>query len=126
MMFLGHVLPLVSNPGGAKCQRKSHQVISHQLDHRPLIPAFLPEAIDWRSNQASHCFISSVLLAIAISFGDLLTGNWYAVFPRIFDFEPLDHVSERWLKEACPGEYLNSDVEARKLARMRSHNAAKN
>ena len=46
---------------------------------------------------------------------DLLTGYWYTVFPRIFDFQYLDHVSERWLKEACPGEYLNSDVEARKL-----------
>ena len=57
---------------------------------------------------------------------DLATGNWYAVFPRIFDFEPLDHVSEPWLKEACPGEYLNSDVEARKLTRIRSHNAANN
>ena len=45
---------------------------------------------------------------------DLLTGNWYTVFPRIFDFEHLDHVSERWLKEACPGQYLNSDAEARK------------
>ena len=46
---------------------------------------------------------------------DLSTGNWYSVFPRIFDFQYLDHVSERWLKEACPGEYLNSDAEARKL-----------
>jgi hypothetical protein len=56
---------------------------------------------------------------------DLLTGNWYAVFPRIFDFERLDHVSERWLKEACPGEFLNSDAEARNLTRIRPPNTAK-
>jgi hypothetical protein len=44
----------------------------------------------------------------------------------MFDFEPLDHVSERWLKEACPGEYLNSDAEARKLTRVRPPNTANN
>lgn len=56
---------------------------------------------------------------------DLSTGNWHTVFPRIFDFEHLDHVSERWLKEACPGEYLSSDAEARKLTRIRPPNTAK-
>ena len=56
---------------------------------------------------------------------DLLTGNWYTVFPRMFDFEHHDDVSERWLKEACPGEYLNSDAEARKLACIRPPNTAK-
>jgi hypothetical protein len=38
----------------------------------------------------------------------------------MFDFERLDDVSERWLKERCPGEYLSSDTEARKLARSRT------
>jgi len=56
---------------------------------------------------------------------DLSIGTWYAVFPRIFDFERLDDVSERWLKEECPGECLNSDAEARKLARIRPPNTAK-
>jgi hypothetical protein len=44
----------------------------------------------------------------------------------MFDFEHHDDVSERWLKEACPGEYLNSDAEARKLACIRPPNTAKN
>jgi hypothetical protein len=56
---------------------------------------------------------------------DLMTGNRYAVFPRMFDFEHLDHVSERWLKEVCPSEYLNSDAETRKLTRIRPPNTAK-
>ena len=55
---------------------------------------------------------------------DLSTGSWFMVFPRIFDFERLEHFSERWLKEACPGEYLNSDAEARQSARIRPPNTA--
>ena len=57
---------------------------------------------------------------------ELLTGNWHTVFPQIFDFQYLDHVSERWLKEACPGEYLNSDAEARKSTHIWPLNSAKN
>jgi hypothetical protein len=68
MMFLGHVLPLASKPGGAKCQRKSHQVIIYQLDHPPHILGFRPRVVVWRSNQESRYFTDSVLLAIAISF----------------------------------------------------------
>jgi hypothetical protein len=57
---------------------------------------------------------------------DLSTGGWFTVFPRIFDFERLDHLSERWLKEACPGEYLNSDAAAGKSRHVRPLNSAKN
>jgi hypothetical protein len=46
------------------------------------------------------------------------------VLPRIFDFEHLDQVSEQWLKEACPRQYLTSDaMVARQLSRGRSNNS---
>jgi hypothetical protein len=48
---------------------------------------------------------------------DLSSKEWYAVFPRIFDFEHLDQVGEQWLKEACPRQYLTSDATARQLSR---------
>ena len=41
---------------------------------------------------------------------DLSSGKWHAVLPRIFDFEHLDQVSEQWLKETCPRQYLTSDA----------------
>jgi hypothetical protein len=46
---------------------------------------------------------------------DLAMREWYAVIPRIFDFERLYEVSERWLIEACTGAYQPSDEEARRL-----------
>jgi hypothetical protein len=48
---------------------------------------------------------------------DLSSGEWYAVFPRIFDFERLAQVSEPWLKAECPRQYLASDAAARQLSR---------
>jgi hypothetical protein len=55
---------------------------------------------------------------------DLSSGKWHAVFPRIFDFEHLDQVSEEWLKETCPRQYLTSDVAAaRQLSRGRTNNS---
>ena len=57
---------------------------------------------------------------------DLLTDTWYAVFPRLFDFELLDDVRERWLNEVCPEKYLDSDVEARKSTSIRSRNVMTN
>jgi hypothetical protein len=45
------------------------------------------------------------------------TGDWYAAFPRMLDFERLDSVSEQWLSEDCPGRQLASDQEARKPGR---------
>jgi hypothetical protein len=46
------------------------------------------------------------------------------VFPRIFDFEHLDQVSEEWLKETCPRQYLTSDAAApRQLSRGRPNNS---
>jgi hypothetical protein len=43
---------------------------------------------------------------------DLETEEWYAAYPRMFDFDRLDDVSARWLNEACPGEYLSADAQA--------------
>jgi hypothetical protein len=55
---------------------------------------------------------------------DLSSGKWHAVFPRIFDFEHLDQVSEEWLKETCPRQYLTSDAAApRQLSRGRPNNS---
>jgi hypothetical protein len=34
---------------------------------------------------------------------DLMTGEWYAVIPRMFDFERLHGVSEKWMAAPCPG-----------------------
>jgi hypothetical protein len=45
---------------------------------------------------------------------DVAAKEWYAAYPRMFDFDRLDAVSQRWLSEACPGRYLPSDEEARK------------
>src|ERR1700689_1833175 len=42
---------------------------------------------------------------------------------RIFDFEHLDQVSEQWLKETCPRQYLTSDAAARHVSRTPSHNS---
>lgn len=58
---------------------------------------------------------------------DISSGRWHAVFPQIFDFEHLDQLSEQWLKETCPGQYLTSDAEvARQLSRGRSDNSEGN
>jgi hypothetical protein len=46
----------------------------------------------------------------------LSSGEWYAVYPRMFDFEHLDQVREQWLKEVCPRQYLISDERARHLS----------
>jgi hypothetical protein len=54
---------------------------------------------------------------------DLSSGKWQAVLPRIFDFEHLDQVSEQWLKETCPGQYLTSDAAAARQSRDRSQNS---
>lgn len=43
---------------------------------------------------------------------DLAAQEWYAAYPRMFDFDRLDEVSVRWLSEACPGEYLSADTQA--------------
>ena len=43
---------------------------------------------------------------------DVAAKEWYAAFPRMFDFDRLVAVSLRWLSEACPGRYLGSDEEA--------------
>ena len=45
---------------------------------------------------------------------DLTTKEWYAVFPRVLDFERLDEVSQRWLAEECSGQYQAADDRARK------------
>jgi len=45
---------------------------------------------------------------------DISSGEWYAAFPGVFDFERLDEVSSRWLSEECPGERLITDELARK------------
>jgi hypothetical protein len=45
---------------------------------------------------------------------DLTTKEWYAVFPRVLDFERLDEVSQRWLAEECSGQYQAADERARK------------
>ena len=41
---------------------------------------------------------------------DLSSGRWHAVFPRTLDFDYLNQVSEQWLKETCPRQYLTSDA----------------
>jgi hypothetical protein len=51
---------------------------------------------------------------------DLVTGEWYAAFPGIFQFERLDDVSNRWIAEECPGNHLESDEEARRIAMSHS------
>jgi hypothetical protein len=35
---------------------------------------------------------------------DLTTDEWHAVFPRLQDFVLLDHLTESWLSEDCPGQ----------------------
>jgi hypothetical protein len=43
---------------------------------------------------------------------DIAAKEWYAAYPRMFDFERLVSVTHRWLSEACPGRYLASDEDA--------------
>lgn len=43
---------------------------------------------------------------------DLAAQEWYAAYPRMFEFDRLDEVSAQWLSEACPGEFLASDAKA--------------
>jgi hypothetical protein len=43
---------------------------------------------------------------------DVAAKEWYAAYPRMFDFDRLVAVTPRWLSEACPGRYLPSDEEA--------------
>lgn len=45
---------------------------------------------------------------------DLATGEWYGAIPRMFDFERLYEVSERWLSEPCPGVYRQTQPTAKK------------
>jgi hypothetical protein len=40
--------------------------------------------------------------------------EWYAAYPRMFDFDRLIEVTPQWLSEPCPGRYLAADEEARK------------
>jgi hypothetical protein len=49
---------------------------------------------------------------------ELSSRKWHAVLPRIFDFEHLDQVTEQWLKETCPRQYLTSDAVVRQLSRI--------
>ncbi|HTW86502.1 MAG TPA: hypothetical protein VMD75_00725 [Candidatus Binataceae bacterium] len=46
---------------------------------------------------------------------DLNKNEWYAAFPRMFDFERYDdEISARWLTEECPRTCVTFDEEARK------------
>jgi hypothetical protein len=54
---------------------------------------------------------------------ELSSRKWHAVLPRIFDFEHLDQVTEQWLKETCPRQYLTTDAVVRELSRIRPHNS---
>ena len=35
---------------------------------------------------------------------DSATGEWFAAIPRMFDFELLHPVNEKWLCDPCPGK----------------------
>lgn len=48
---------------------------------------------------------------------DLGTEEWYAVFPRVLDFERLEGMGEHWLAEACPGIYQSVEEQRQKLQR---------
>jgi hypothetical protein len=50
---------------------------------------------------------------------DLASGEWYAAFPRVFDFERLDEAAERWMTESCPGPSAAAEAEVRKLRQRR-------
>lgn len=43
---------------------------------------------------------------------DISAEEWYAAYPRMFDFDRLDEFSATWLSEPCPGEHLSSDAKA--------------
>jgi hypothetical protein len=116
------VLSLAINSGGAKCQRKSPLTIIHQGPS---------STHTWLSLEGRHLEIEAgkpllhrfCTLCRRNFVCDLSSGKWQAVLPRIFDFEHLDQVSEQWLKETCPRQYLTSDAAARHVSRTGSHNS---
>ena len=41
---------------------------------------------------------------------DSTTGEWFAAIPRMFDFERLHGVSEKWLDDPCPGKRFDPNA----------------
>jgi hypothetical protein len=81
-------------------------------------------AVTWKSKPGSRCFIGSALFVGAILFAMSQVENGRRFFLEYLTSRHLDQVSEQWLKEACPRQYLTSDaVVARQSSRGRSNNS---
>jgi hypothetical protein len=123
MISTAQVLSLASNLGGAKMPAQEPS------DRHP---ATEPSSTHtWLSLEGRHLEIEAgkpLLHQFCTKcrrnfICDLWSGKWHAVLPRIIDFEHLDQVTEQWLKETCPRQYLTSDAEARQLSRIRPDNS---